>query len=132
MSDKIPHLVYQLPALYNKQCGAIKLQGKVIHEIGNIDEFYKALGYTPEMAKKRILPDEFIWDRYFRFNDRNCASCNQLHIIEYLLKHSVTFVKQYGHECDDWIAEHAEARAACNVTECADREINFTEPSFIA
>lgn len=123
MSNEIPHFKYNRINLRNKQFGCIMLHEDVIHRIALMDEFYKEFGYTLELAKNKILPEEFIWETFFRYPGRNCDACYQLHMIEYLLKHSDTFAKKYGHECDDWIAAHAEAKAACKL-ECVDKKLS--------
>lgn len=123
MSNGIPHFKYELLHPRKKQCGGIMLNGSVVHRIVSIDEFYAEYGYTLEMAQNGILPEEFIWETYFRHPERNCDACYQLHTIEYLLKHSDSFAQKYGHECNNWIAAHSKARAACNF-KCADKELS--------
>jgi hypothetical protein len=123
MADKIPHFKFHLKSSANKFCGRIELKGEIIHTINDFSEFYKACGYNKTMAKKGILPDEYIWETFFKHNDRNCTSCFQLHIIEYLLKYSDTFTKKFRNQCDDLIAAHAEKRSACKLKHCADREL---------
>ena len=97
------------------------LRNDLIHKILPMDEFYKEFGYTLALAKAGILPEEFMWETFFRHSGRNCDACYQLHMIEYLLKFADDFAKKYGHECDNWITAHAEARAACKF-ECADKK----------
>lgn len=127
MSKEIPHFKYKRISLRSKQIGCIVFGKEIMLKItsmnsdNSMDEFYKEFGYTLEMAKNGVLPEEFIWETYFRHPDRNCDACYQLHMIEYLLKHADEFAKKYGHECDNWIAAHAEARAACQ-SGCADKK----------
>lgn len=128
MTNEIPHFKYKRISLRSKQVGCIVLGEEIMHRMaplgseGSMDEFYKEFGYTLELAKRGILPEEFIWETYFRHPDRNCAHCYQLHMIEYLLKYADAFAKKYGHDCDNWIAVHAEARAACK-SGCADKKL---------
>ena len=122
MTNIIPHFNYQLPSSFNKQRGFIQIQGEAIHEIESLDEFYKELGYTLEIAKSGVLPDEFVWETYFRHHDRNCASCYQLHFIKYLAKHSATFSTKYRNQWEEWFTTFATAKAICGVAECADRK----------
>lgn len=42
----------------------ILLNGKALCVIEDIKAFYQSLGYTIEMAKAGVLPDEFLWDEY--------------------------------------------------------------------
>ena len=87
MQIRIPYFKYRSRDPASKHYGCIELEGEVIHKIEDMTEFHKAFGYSVDIAKAGILPDEFIWDRYIRDSARNCNSCFQLHIIEYLLKH---------------------------------------------
>lgn len=119
MPKKIPQLKFRNKSPKVKSFGCVELSDEVIHKIVDLNIFYAGFGYKPEMAQNGIMPDEFIWDTYFRYSDRNCASCYQLHMIEYLLKNSESFAKEYGHECDHWIDAHAKKRAACKIKECA-------------
>lgn len=96
------------------------MESETIHSIVDLDSFYKQFGYTIELAKQGILPDEFIWDTYFKNSDRNCFSCYQLKMLEYLLKHSLTFANTYGHEYKNWITQYSETRTNCNFSDCAD------------
>ena len=119
MKIQMPHFKYLSKNQANKHWRYIEAEGEVIHHIENLDEFYKAFGYTIDKAKAGILPDEFLWEQYIKDTAVNCATCFQMHIIEYLIKHSVTFRKKYGALCESWIAEHAEARAMNDVLCCA-------------
>jgi hypothetical protein len=120
MHTKIPHINYRNKSQTTKYFGCIEIENENIHSIVELDSFYQHFGYTIEFAKRAILPDEFIWDTYFKNSERNCFGCYQLKILEYLLKNSLTFANTYGHECDNWIATYAEASAKCNFADCAD------------
>jgi len=122
MNTEIPYFEYQPPNRLQNVCGAIKLHGEVLHKIDKMDEFYKELGYTQEMAKKEIWPDEFIWETYFKITDKNCSSCYQQHIVDYLLAHSDAFASSYRRQSQDWLATYAAARAACIQRECIQPE----------
>ena len=121
MTDKIPHFKFHLKSSANRFKGRIELQGEVIHEISDFGEFYNTCGYTKSMMKKGILPDDYIWETFFKNSERNCTSCFQLHIIEYLLKYSDNFTKKFRHKCDELFEMHAEKRKACSVENCADK-----------
>jgi hypothetical protein len=121
MTDKTPYFKFHIKSSANKFIGRIELQGEVIHEISDFSEFYNACGYTKSMAKKGILPDDYIWETFFQHSDRKCTSCFQLHIIEYLLKYSDTFTKKFRHKCDELIEIHAKKRKACAIENCKDR-----------
>ena len=122
MYDKIPYFEYQPPTRYNNERGVIKLHGEVIVSIEDMKGFYCSIGYTLEMAKRGISPDEFIWETYFKLVDANCSGCYQTHIVEYLLKHSPTFFTKYGNQCRGWLTTYAAGRAACNSVECIEQK----------
>lgn len=124
MHDKIPYFEYQPPTRYNKERGVIKLHGEVVLVIEDMNKFYGSFGYTHEMAKEGLSPDEFIWRTYFKLVDTNCPSCYQKHIVEYLLKHSQIFIAKYGNQCGEWFATYAAARAACNSVDCIEPKKN--------
>jgi hypothetical protein len=121
MTDKIPHFKFHIKTSANKFSGRIELKGEVIHTITDFGEFYNACGYTKGMAKKGILPDDYIWETFFQNTGKNCTSCFQLHLIEYLLKYSETFTKKFRHKCDELIEVHAENRKSCSVDLCVDK-----------
>jgi hypothetical protein len=105
MQNLIPHFKYSTTrSSIKKQLGHIAADGVVLLWLESLDEFYKALGYTVSMAKAGIMPDEFIWDEYVKDGAVNSTACLQMHIIEYLSKHSSSFRKKYGEQYENWIA----------------------------
>ena len=115
MQNSIPHFKHCSRGGSDKQYGFIAIDGEFLHKIENLDEFYRAFGYTAEMAKEGVLPDEFIWDEYIKDAPLAYTFCLQIHIIEYLVKHSDTFRKRYAEQCGSWIAAHVEAVTARGV-----------------
>ena len=109
MEIAIPRLVYLpgSPAGLHPPC--IKLGGLEIHHIEDMDEFYRAFGYTQDIAKEGTLPDEFLWEEYIRDSAARCTACFQVHIIGYLIKHSAFFREKYGDQHESWIAAHMAA-----------------------
>lgn len=73
-------------------------------ELLRYDDFYAHLGYTEELKKAGILPDEFIWNQYTTDGCKESAAALQIKLIEYLSKYSITFMEQYGTECKSWIS----------------------------
>jgi hypothetical protein len=67
------------------------------------------------MAKAGILPDEFIWEEYVKDCAVNFESCLQMHIIEYLNKHSTIFKEKYDNQYEGLLARHALEREARGV-----------------
>jgi hypothetical protein len=115
---KIPNIKYHAKGR-SSQLGFIEIDGKCVHKIKDIDAFYKEFGYTAEMAMAGILPEEFIWQKYIKDNQTKYTHCLQIHLIEYLKKHSDAFRKQNGAQSDAWIAAHAK-------TGTTENEICFT------
>ena len=113
MQNKTPYFKTKIKP---KSC--IVLDGEVVHVIDGLDSFYKHFGYTTEMAKKGILPDEYIWEAFFKNQISDCISCHQLHITEYLLNQAGPFAMKNRDKCIEWIAEHEKNLDSCDVTEC--------------
>lgn len=116
-NNTVPHFKYHSASIANRQAASIEVEGKAIHKIENPDKFYKEFGYTQDMARAGILPDEFIWSEYTNNSSADFTACIQIHIIEYLIKHSETFRKTYGEKCEGWLAAH-EAEAAAKGIAC--------------
>jgi hypothetical protein len=120
MQNKIPHFNYRNKSQATRYFGCIESEYETIHSIVDLDAFYKQFGYTIELAKQGVLPDEYIWDTYFKNSERDCFCCYQLKMLGYLLKYSLNFANTYGHECDKWITTYSEAKAQCNFADCAE------------
>jgi hypothetical protein len=97
--------------------------GEVIDKIDNLDEFYKLFGYTDEIANTGILADEFIWDNYVK--DNRFDACLQMHIVEYLNKHSAKFKELYGGQYEEYVKEHVKAREARGCECYACKHVTF-------
>ncbi len=106
----MPRFRYRFVTIQNRRVPCIEADGKIIHEIGDLDEFYRAFGYTPEASRAGLLPDEFIWTEYINGSDVDFSPCVQMHIAEYLKQHSEVFNRQYGDRWESAVAAHAELR----------------------
>jgi hypothetical protein len=109
MQNQIPHFKINTVRNIDKQLGYIDANGVVLHWVKDLAEFYSALGYTHSMAKAGVLPDEFIWDEYIKDGAASSTACMQMHIIEYLSKHSEGFREKYGDQYKSWIATYKDA-----------------------
>ena len=118
MQNQVPHFAYSPPNVSKGYAAWIKKNGQPFHQIKNLDAFYMELGYTPDIRKAGVLPDEFIWDEYTKGNPSPNASCFQMHIIEYLVKNSIAFISEYGNQYQDWFNNHIEAVTEKNIS-CA-------------
>jgi hypothetical protein len=121
MSNLIPFFKYRNPTAANRYVACIEFQGEVIHQILNPEEFYATLGYTQEMNKAGVLPEEFIWDEYIRDSTASSLARYQMQIIKYLEKHSDTFRNKFGNIYGAWLAELAGIRTEVRLanTGCA-------------
>jgi hypothetical protein len=126
---KMPHFHFNFAKHSTTYFGVIEADDNVIHHIKNIDKFYGEFGYTTDMAKAGVLPDEFVWAEYIKDDNAEIfATCLQVHIIEYLTKCSDTFRKQYGTQSKHFIASHALEKETNTYTCAACRLKFFCEP----
>ncbi len=112
VQETMPRFKYRYANLLNRRVPCIEAEGKIIHEIRNLDEFYGMFGYTPDASRAGLLPDEFIWAEYINNADSDFSPCIQMHIAEYLKKHSDAFNQAYGDRWDRWVAEHDKLRGS--------------------
>lgn len=111
MQNPMPYFKYRFVNISNKRVPCIETGGRIIHEIRNLDEFYKMFGYTREVSKAGLLPDEFIWSEYIKDSNEEFSDCLQMHIVQYLRMYSKEFNREYGDQADAWLAEHINAKA---------------------
>lgn len=121
MPDKnpVPHLKYRSKDPANKHLGVVEIDEAEKYWIDDLEHFYEAFGYSNDMRKWGVLPDEFIWQEYLSDSANGSSTCFQLHLIEYLIKHSSSFLKMHENQYNDWIAALAEARSASGKDCCA-------------
>lgn len=98
-TNNVPHFDYHLANPLSMRFRCVEMDGKIIHEIGDIDEFYLEFGYNRDMMKDGVLPEEYIWSRYIQNATCNFVVCIQIRIIKYLMKHS----DKYGEQCKGWL-----------------------------
>lgn len=115
----LPHLKYNYANPHHPYFGCIEADGKVIHRVKNMDDFYSSFGYTAAMRKAGVLPDEFVWAEYIKeSNAVSFATCMQVHIAEYLIKNSAEFREKYSAQCESFLAAHAVEKLT-NTAACA-------------
>ncbi len=115
MQQIIPHFQYHAKCISSKNLCCIKADGQAIHEIsdyGELDKFYRVFGYTNEIAKSGIVPDEFIWDKYIKGAAAKYSVCYQMHIIEHLNEHSAKFRSLYGDQYENWMMAYLAEKTA--------------------
>ena len=110
-----------LPKHSNHYRGVILLDNEPIHDIEFMSELYEMFGYKTEMAINGALPEEFVWETYFRRGNKNCADCYQMKIFDYLVKFSATFSSSYKHRLEEWLAHSAKLKEECDVEGCVTR-----------
>jgi len=118
MFNDIPHLKFRLKSPSGNRNASIELSGKDIHAIDDLSVFYKSLGYTQDMALEGTLPEEFVWDTYFRHCVKICNSCYQLNLINYLATYSDSFKAKYKEQIQTWLAHHSEQELDCQNSNC--------------
>lgn len=115
----LPRFKYHCTKPSDSLFGCIEADGKVLCRVTNLDEFYATFGYSAEVRQQGILPDEFIWGEYIKGdNAKKFSTCMQVHIVEYLLAHSPTFVEQYGAQSRELLAAHVQEKLT-NTEACA-------------
>jgi hypothetical protein len=117
MHSTVPHFKYSSKDPAHRHLGFIELDKDVVHWIDDLETFYQAFGYSNDMRKWGVLPDDYIWEEFLCDIKEESSACFQIHIIEYLLTHSSSFVNEYGHQCDAWIAA-LNREIAANGKEC--------------
>ena len=124
--NELPQLKVVLSSPHHKHYRHIVLGEESLCFIEDLEAFYYSLGYTPEMRKSGLLPDEFVWEEYV--NNSGYSVCLQKHIMDYLHAHSPLFNETYGEHYARFVEEHAAERmargnacAGCKLHEyCAD------------
>ena len=107
MQNGTPYLKHSSGTGASMQYGFISIKGEFLYTIENLEEYYQTFGYSIEVAKAGVLPDEFLWDEYIKDFPGTYKHCLQIHIIRYLLQYSDTFRQKYGTQSNCWLAAHA-------------------------
>ena len=97
-----PNFQFSLSNYNDKHYRFITLGNDKIHRIANVDELYEALGYTNDIKRSGLLPDEFIWAEYRQPGSAKSPMCLQARIIEYLSKYSALFTEKYATQIKEW------------------------------
>jgi hypothetical protein len=124
-TTKIPHFSFVTNAAHHDHYKCIVAGDDVIEKMNSLDEFYKVFGYTIELAKAGIGADEFMWDHYLK--DARLSACVQMHVIEYLNKHSARFNALYGGHYEEHVKDHALTREARGFACFACKHESFCE-----
>lgn len=123
----LPSLKYHLNPGH-MHFGSIVAAGEVLHKVTDLDEFYRGFGYTAELRKAGVLPEEFMWEEYIK-GERGVifSTCMQVHMIEYLLLKSARFRQRYAEPAEKFVLAHAEEKltlsvrcAACRIKEACE------------
>ncbi len=111
MSSVMPHFKFRFADISGARVLCVESGGKIFCEVPRPSEFYHVFGYPADPAQQPgLLPDEFLWTEYVNNPKADFSSCMQIHIIEYLKKHSELFMTEFGEHCDKWIADHVTLR----------------------
>jgi len=96
MKTTFPTFQYNLQNPNSSNFGYITLGDEKVHYISDPKQFYEALGYTDARRYSGVLPEEFIWEAFFKDNREQCSLCLQLKIFGYVSKHSKIFRTIYA------------------------------------
>lgn len=99
---KQPHFSYHV-AGPDRQHLCIEVNGKPVHPVTNLNQFYGVLGYTIEWGRRGMLPEEFVWIEYTAPDAPKSPAHLQAKLIEYLAKYSDAFIEQYGDRYVVWL-----------------------------
>jgi len=94
--SRIPLFQYDPPKVGQRTFGTISVGHEIFHNILEMDDFYKALGYDNSARRKQISGEEFIWERYRRDGAKKNKHCLQVQIQVYLYKNASKFRQLYG------------------------------------
>ncbi len=112
MSSVMPHFKFGFTNISGARVLCIESGGKVLCEVSDPGEFYRVFGYRADPAQQPdLLPDEFLWAEYVNNPVADFSACLQIHIVDYLRKHSPSFMQEFGKHYEQWIADHASLRA---------------------
>ena len=123
------HFHYSLTSPQHNQYGFILLGDEKVHHIEDVNKFYQALGYTDEILKSGLLPEEFVWYEYHKDDSEKSEICLQAKIIKYLINHSATFKEKYAAQCEYWLAKCME-KWKSKSAECKDCDEPKTKIKF--
>lgn len=115
----VPHFKFSISNPNDQNFGFITIGHDKIFRVANIDEFLKALGYTLEVNRAGLLADEFIWAEYLKDGCTKSGMCLQAKVIEYLSKHSTTFIEKHAGQLKRLVGSCSEGRARENA-DCGD------------
>jgi len=118
-TKNVPIFDYHLANPLSMQFRCVEMDGKIIHKINNINEFYHEFGYTPDMMKAGVLPEEYIWDKYIQNSTYNFMICIQIRIIQYLIKHS----EEYCEQCKIWLDTYLNESVAETCSHCGIKHV---------
>lgn len=128
MKQTLPNITYNLSNPISEKYRGIEINGEVIHWIEDIDEFYGIFGFSSDMRKAGVIPEEFISNEYTKYVQSNFTVCKLIQLIEYLRFQSPKFLQKYGNKCEGWLAALAKMRVpdpqVCSICKmksvCAD------------
>ncbi len=136
MPRKIPNFTFSFSNPYHSNFGYISVDGYAVDILANGYQVYENLGYTEEVAKTGLLPDEFIWEEYTRDGAAKSYACMQAKIIEYLNTHSEIFQEKYGALYQTWAGICSSSKvgkiaacAACHMCPKHDRHAADAAPT---
>lgn len=114
-----PRFKYHLSSPHSIDYGYITLGGMRIYRIDDVNEFYRALGFTNAKRKEGLVAEEFIWAEYHKDKCEKSGICLQVRIIKYLIRQLATFKTQYAAQIEGWLEKCSERKRA-GAPECKE------------
>ena len=123
-----PNFQFVFRCPHNSNSGYITMDEERNHIIlvANVDEFYRALGYTDEIRQAGLMVEEFILNEYHKDNGNKDEICLQIKIIQYLKSHSTKFEVKFADQCEAAYL-NCIGKSLNNFVEC----MNCAEPMLI-
>lgn len=116
LSNVMPHFKFHYVDISGRRSLCIETGGRIIHEILNLQEFYSEFGYRAAPGQPDELPDEFIWSEYVNNPAADFSPCIQIHILQYLKKHSDVFNMEFAGQFENLIADHVKAKGKTGIS----------------
>lgn len=112
MQNTIPGFLFHLSDPCSEKYRGIEVNGEIIHWIEDTERFVGIFGFTQDMRKAGVSPEQFIKREYGDHREFDFTACIQTQIIEYLRVHSKKFIQKHGNQCERWLSKLAKMRTS--------------------
>jgi hypothetical protein len=108
--EQLPRFEYDFTYPFNRNYRWIMAGEEMIHQVYDINDFYKSLGFTEDIHKKGNLPEEYIWNEYHKDGAKREDACLQAKIVAYLFKNAWGFRTTFENSYKNWIGSCESAK----------------------